>query len=74
MAGMFLFDAVRLPERYVYLGRGALQFRMALTDVLRNPHGRLLLIVYGIETYGAASLGMLAPDSMEYRVNAPELT
>ncbi len=74
MAGMILFAAVRLPERSDYRGRGALQFRKAFTDVLRNPHGRLLLIVYGIETFGAASIGMLAPYIMEYIVNAPELT
>ncbi len=74
MAGMILFAAVKLPERSDYQGRGAVNIRSAFTDVLRNPHGRLLLIVYGIETFGAASIGMLAPYIMEYIVNAPELT
>lgn len=74
VAGMILFCAVRVPERAEFQGRGAVDIRSAFADVFRNPHGRLLVFVYAIETFGTASLGMLAPYVMKYVVDAPELT
>jgi GPH family glycoside/pentoside/hexuronide:cation symporter len=73
-AAAILVAATRLPERDDRRGRGASHIGKAFADVLRNPHGRLLFIVYGIEAFGAASLGMLAPYVMQYIVAAPDLT
>ncbi|MBW2386317.1 MAG: MFS transporter, partial [Deltaproteobacteria bacterium] len=74
MAAMILFAAIKLPEREDYKGRGAVHIGKAFMDVLRNPHGRLLFIVYGVETFGGASVAMLAPFIMQYVVNAPQYT
>ena len=74
MTAMIFFAATRLPERSDYAGRGSVNVMKAFGDVFRNPHGRLLFIVYGIETFGAASVGMLAPYVMQYVVKAPHLT
>ncbi len=74
LAAMIFYAAAKLPERPEHQGRGAVNVYSAFSDVFRNPHGRLLLIVYGIETFGAASIGMLAPYIMQYIVKAPELT
>ena len=73
-AAMILYASVRLPERTEHSGRGARNMRKAFSDVLRNPHGRLLFIVYGIQTFGTASIGLLAPYVMQYIVKAPNLT
>ena len=45
----------------------------SFTDVFRNRHARLLLIVFAIETFGAASIGMLVPYLVEYVVPMREL-
>ena len=74
VAAMNFYAAVRVPERAEFQGRGAVDIRTAFADVFRNPHGRLLVFVYAIETFGTASLGMLAPYVMKYVVDAPELT
>jgi GPH family glycoside/pentoside/hexuronide:cation symporter len=73
-AAMILYAAVRLPERSEYQGRGAASLSKAFTDVFRNPHARLLLAVYAIETFGAAAIGMLAPYVMQYVVEMPDMT
>lgn len=62
-----------LPERADYQGRGTKNLYKSFADVFRNPHSRLLLIVFGIETFGAASLGLLVPYVFEYVMHAPEL-
>jgi GPH family glycoside/pentoside/hexuronide:cation symporter len=72
MAATILYATGRLSERDDYRGRGSPRILKAFGDVLRNPHGRLLFLVYGIETFGAASIGMLAPYVMQYVVHAPE--
>jgi GPH family glycoside/pentoside/hexuronide:cation symporter len=74
VAAMILYTALRVPERAEFQGRGSVDMRTAFTDVFRNPHGRLLAFVYAIETFGTASIGMLAPYVMQYVVHAPELT
>lgn len=55
-----------LPERMDYQGRGARNPIKSFKDVFVNPHARLLLIVYGIETFGGATLGVLTPYAVEY--------
>lgn len=55
-----------LPERVDYQGRGGSNPYKSFADVFRNKHARLLLIVFGIETFGAASIGMLVPYVLEY--------
>jgi GPH family glycoside/pentoside/hexuronide:cation symporter len=74
IAGMIVYAASRLSERSDYQGRGAVDIRSAFADVLRNPHGRLLFFVFAVETFGSASIGMLAPYVMQYVVKSPELT
>ncbi len=74
MSAMIFFAATRLPERADYSGRGSASIGKSFADVFRNPHARLLFIVYGVETFGAASVGMLAPYIMQYVVKAPHLT
>lgn len=66
--GIVLWSTRTLPERGDYQGRGASNPFRALWDVLRNPHARLLLLVYAIESFGTASVAMLVPYLLEYVV------
>ena len=50
-----LWTVVRLRERPEFQGRGAEHPYRAFRDVIRNPHARLLLLVFGIESLGAAT-------------------
>ncbi len=63
-----LWSTKLLPERVDYQGRGGGNVFRSFWDVFRNPHARLLLFVYGIETFGAASVGLLVPYLLEYVV------
>ncbi len=62
----------RLRERPEYQGRGGEGLREAFWDVFRNPHARLLLIMYGIESFGAATTGILSIYVTQYIVKAPQ--
>lgn len=73
-AALILYTTARLPERADYRGRGAQRMGKAFADVFRNRHARLILIVYGIETFGVSSLAILATYVMEYVIEAPEMT
>lgn len=55
-----------LPERSDYQGRGNQSVLRSVTDVFRNGHARLLLIVFAIETYGIASIMTLTPYLVTY--------
>jgi GPH family glycoside/pentoside/hexuronide:cation symporter len=55
-----------LPERTDYQGRGNANMVKSFLDVVRNPHARLLLIMYAIETFGGASVALLVPYLVEY--------
>ena len=55
-----------LPERSDYQGRGNQSVLRSVLDVFRNPHARLLLIVFAIETYGIASIMTLTPYLVAY--------
>ena len=67
-----LWTVLRLRERPEYQGRGAEHPYRAFRDVMRNPHARLLLVVFGIESLGAATIGVLTPYVAEYVVKRPE--
>ena len=61
-------------ERAEYLGRGEHNPFTAFADVLRNPHARLLLVVFLIENIGSATLGVLTPYISQYIIGTPVLT
>jgi GPH family glycoside/pentoside/hexuronide:cation symporter len=70
-AGILIFLAITittrfLPERQEHQGRGSTNVIRSLLDVFRNPHARLLLVVFGIETYGIASVFTLTPYLVAY--------
>jgi GPH family glycoside/pentoside/hexuronide:cation symporter len=67
-----LWTVVRLRERPEFQGRGGEHPYRAFRDVIRNPHARLLLLVFGIESLGAATIGVLTPYVAEYVVKRPE--
>jgi GPH family glycoside/pentoside/hexuronide:cation symporter len=62
---------LREPEEHQ--GRGGQRPFAAFADVIRNPHARLLLVIFAIETIGTATLGILLPYVLEYVVGRPEL-
>lgn len=66
--GIVIWSTRMLPERIDYQGRGGTNVYRSFWDVFRNPHARLLLFVFGIETFGAASVGLLVPYLLEYVV------
>ena len=61
-----------LRERPEYQGRGGEDMKRAFWDVFRNPHARLLLLMYGIESFGAATTGLLSVYVTQYIVKAPQ--
>jgi GPH family glycoside/pentoside/hexuronide:cation symporter len=63
---LITFSAARLREPPEHQGRPAPRPVRALGDVWRNPHARLLLIVFLIESLGAATLGVLGPYLTQY--------
>ena len=67
------WTVARLRERPEFQGRGATRPYAALRDVMRNPHARLLLIVFGIESLGGATIAVLTQYVAEYVVKRPEL-
>jgi GPH family glycoside/pentoside/hexuronide:cation symporter len=71
---LIVFPVLRLRERDEYQGRGGTKMWRAFGDVLRNPHAALLLVVFGIENLGAATIGMLVPYVTQYVVKDPGLT
>jgi GPH family glycoside/pentoside/hexuronide:cation symporter len=69
-----LWAVVRLRERPEYQGRGGTHPYASFQDVFRNPHARLLLVVFGIESLGGATIAILTPYIAQYIVKAPEQT
>lgn len=55
-----------LPERPEFQGRGSPRVLKSFFDVFRNPHARLLLLVFAVETYGMASMFTLTPYLVAY--------
>ena len=68
-----VFTVIRLRERPEFQGRGSRHPYGAFADVLKNPHARLLIVVYFIENLGAATISVLALYISDYVIGAPEL-
>ncbi|MCG8591545.1 MAG: glycoside-pentoside-hexuronide (GPH):cation symporter [Proteobacteria bacterium] len=64
----------RLREPSEHQGRGGRSVLGGVRDVLRNPHARILLIVFAIETIGTSTLAALVPYVMQYVVMRTDLT
>lgn len=76
-AGIFLavtvLYAVRmLPEPSGPRRLGAESLRKGVADVFRNPHARLLLVVYMIEAFGMGSISFLTPYVLDDVIGAQE--
>lgn len=69
VTSLVLFTTRILPERQDYQGRGSSSPFKSFADIFKNQHARLLMLVYGIETFGGATLGMLAPYAAEYVIH-----
>ncbi len=65
-----LYGVVRLREHPEHLGRGGERPFRAFADVLRNPHARLLVFVFLIESLGTATLGIMSPYFFQYVLQA----
>jgi GPH family glycoside/pentoside/hexuronide:cation symporter len=63
----------RMRERPEFQGRGATHPYAAFRDVWRNPHARLLLIVFGIESLGAATIAVLTLYVAQYVLKSPAI-
>jgi GPH family glycoside/pentoside/hexuronide:cation symporter len=74
MALLTVFAVAKVRERVDYLGRGAENPFKAYVDIWRNPHARLILVVFLIENVGGATIGILTPYIAQYIVGRPELT
>ena len=61
-------------ERADHMGRGGDSPFRAIRDVVRNPHARLVLFVYFIESIGSGGIGALTPFLVEYVIKMPEIT
>ena len=55
-------------ERSDFIGRGGDNPFRALRDIASNPHARLLLFVFFIESIGSGGIGVLTPFLVEYVV------
>jgi len=64
----------RLRERPEHQGRGATDLRSGFRDVLANPHAARLLLVFFVENFGTANLGLLAPFVMKYVLDMERMT
>jgi GPH family glycoside/pentoside/hexuronide:cation symporter len=60
-----LYAVWRIPERGEFSGRGGPSLWRAMGDVWRNPHARLLFLVYAIESFSAGSIGVMVPFIMD---------
>ena len=70
---LVLWTVWRLRERAEFQGRGSEHPFRAFRDVWRNPHARLLLLVFGIESLGGATIGVLTPYVAQYVVKRADL-
>lgn len=59
------------PERPDFVARGGQRPFRAVGDVLRNPHARLLLAVFFVESMGTGAIGVLVPYSVRYVMELP---
>jgi len=61
------------PERTEHMGRGGDNPIRAVRDVIANPHARLLLFVFFIESIGSGGIGVLTPFVIEYVMKMPDI-
>ncbi len=73
-AGLITWMFFNIKERPEYQGRGESNPFTAFSDVLKNKHALLLLIVFFIENLGGATIGILTPYIAEYIIGRPEKT
>jgi len=73
-AALMFWMVMRTEERSEYQGKGEPNLYTAFADVLRNPHARLLLVVFFIENLGGATIGIMTPYVSQYVVGTPHLT
>ncbi len=71
---LILFAVTRLRERPEYQGRGGENPLHSFRDVWRNPHARLLLIVFLIENLGSATIAILTFYVAKYVIGRVDLT
>jgi GPH family glycoside/pentoside/hexuronide:cation symporter len=71
---LILLAVVGLRERPEFQGRGGDHPFRSFRDIWRNPHARLLLIVFFIENLGAATVLVLTFYVAKYVVLRPDLT
>ena len=72
-AFLTLWTVWRMRERPEFQGRGATRPYAAFRDVWRNPHARLLLVVFGIESLGAATIAVLTLYVAQYVLKRPTI-
>jgi GPH family glycoside/pentoside/hexuronide:cation symporter len=68
-----IWTVTRIRERPEFQGRGAARPYTAFRDVWRNPHARLLLVVFGIESLGAATIAVLTLYVAQYILKRPTI-
>jgi GPH family glycoside/pentoside/hexuronide:cation symporter len=71
-AALMLYMGVVIRERPEYQGRGAARPFQALADVWRNPHARLLLLVFFSQQLGIGAVTIMAAYHTEYVLGAPQ--
>jgi sugar (glycoside-pentoside-hexuronide) transporter len=73
-AGTTLRMVLRVRERPEFQNRGARTPASAFGDVWRNPHARVLLLVFTIQQLGVVSLTTIMPFVSEYVLKTPAWT
>lgn len=73
-AVLILWMVFSVKERPEFQGRGEANPIKAFSDVLKNRHAVLLLVVFFIENLGGATIGILTPYIAEYIIGRPEKT
>ncbi len=61
------------PERSEFRRMGPASPLGAVRDVMANPHARLVLLVFFIESMGTGGIGVLAPFVIQYVLLRPDL-
>jgi GPH family glycoside/pentoside/hexuronide:cation symporter len=73
LAGVPL-TALLVRERPDYQGRGGIGTVRVFRDVLRNPHARVLLLVFTLQQVGITAISVSLPYLSEYVLGTPERT
>ena len=73
-AASSLWMVAHVRERPEFSGRGATNPYAAFRDVWRNPHARLLLLVFFLQQLGVVALTTIMPFLSEYVLETPQWT